>query len=256
MSRSLYIAASGMAAQQTRLDNIANNIANVGTTAFKKSNAAFEDLLYQELDTVASPDAGIMAELGGGVRLSALERDHTQGSLKETGNPLHLAIEGKGFFAVESAAGERLYTRDGTFTRSADGQMITAGGLRVAGDIQFPEDTQRVRIDADGTVRATMAGDDGTEVILGELELVTVDSPNALKSMGRNLYAATPESGEPRRWEAGVDGQVAQGMLETSNVDVAVELITLIEAQRAYELNSKVVQATDEAMQVAANLKR
>jgi flagellar basal-body rod protein FlgG len=256
MSRSLYIAASGMAAQQTRLETVANNIANVGTTAFKRSNGAFEDLMYQELSTVASPESGVMAELGGGVRLAAMERDHAQGSLKETSNPLHMAISGKGFFTVEDANGGQLYTRDGTFTRSGDGQLITSGGLRVAGDINFPDDTQRVVVDADGTVRATMAGAGEQEVVLGQLELVTVDNPNALKSMGGNLYSATPESGDPRRWEAGTDGQINQGMLETSNVDVAVELIQLIEAQRAYELNSKVVQATDEAMQVAANLKR
>lgn len=254
--RSLYIAASGMAAQQNRLDNVANNIANVGTTAFKKSNAAFEDLLYQELPTTSNPEAGVPAELGGGVRLAAMLRDHTQGSMKETGNPLHLAISGNGFFTAEDASGMRMLTRDGTFARSADGQLITNGGYRVGGDIQIPEDARTLTIDADGTVRATLAGDDTTEVILGELELVTVDNPSALKSMGGNFYAATPESGDPRRWEVGVDGQINQGMLEGSNVDVAVELVTMIEAQRAYELNSKVIQAADEAMQVAANLKR
>ncbi|MCA9570863.1 MAG: flagellar hook-basal body complex protein, partial [Myxococcales bacterium] len=162
-----------------------------------------------------------------------------------------------GFFAVEDPSGARMYTRDGTFTRSADGQLITAGGLRVAGDIVFPDDTQNVRISPDGTVSVTLAGGDGmSEVVLGELELVTVDNPNTLRSLGNNLYAATAESGEPRRWEAGIDGRVAQGMVETSNVDVATELIELIEAQRAYELNSKVVQATDEALQVASGLKR
>lgn len=254
--RSLYIAASGMAAQQTRLETVANNIANVGTTAFKRSQGNFEDLLYQELSTVSDPDTGILAELGGGTRLSGMRRDHTQGSMKESANRLHLAIEGNGFFAVEGTNGERYYTRDGSFMRSADGSMVTSGGYRVGGDIVFPEGTTNVRFATDGTVSVQLGDSDSREVVIGEIEMVTVDNPGTLRSMGGNLYAATPESGEPRRWEAGIDGRIQQGMLETSNVDVATELVEMIEAQRAYELNSKVVQTTDEAMQVAANLKR
>lgn len=253
--RSLYIAASGMAAQQTRLETVANNIANVGTTAFKKSQGTFEDLLYQELATVSNPESGVLAELGGGVRLSGLRRDHAQGSFEQSSNPLHLAIEGNGFFAVDGPNGERMYTRDGSFLRGSDGTMVTSGGYRVGGDIVFPEGTNGIRIATDGTVSVQMDGS-SEEVVIGELEMVMVDNPNSLRSMGGNLYAATPESGEPRRWEAGTDGRIQQGMLETSNVDVAEELVEMIQAQRAYELNSKVVQTTDEAMQIAANLKR
>ncbi len=256
MSRSLHIAASGMAAQQLRLETIANNIANVGTTAFKRSRGSFADLLYQELVTVSNPDVGVVAELGGGVRVAALERDHQQGSLRNSGSPLHVAIEGKGFFVVEDPGGGRLLTRDGSFTRSADGQIVTAGGLRVGGDVVLPEGSSQIRITSDGTVYVRLDTEPDREVAVGNLELVIVDNPSTLRSLGSNLYATTPASGEPRRWEPGVDGQIAQFMLEGSNVDVAVELVELIEAQRAYELNSKVVQATDEAMQIAANLKR
>jgi len=254
MSRSLYIAASGMAAQQSRLDTVANNIANVGTTSFKRSRGAFEDMLYQEVATTAGVEGGT-AEVGGGVRLASLERDFRQGSLTETGNDLHIAISGSGFLQLDNVDGEPVYTRDGTLGRASDGTLVNATGLRVGGDIVIPEEVQRVVIDEDGTVRGVVAG--GTdEMVLGQLELAVFENPVGLRSLGGNLYAATPDSGDGQRWTAGQDGVVTQGFLEGSNVDVAQELITLIEAQRAYELNSKVVQAADEAMQVASNLKR
>jgi flagellar basal-body rod protein FlgG len=251
--KSLHIAASGMAAQQSRLDTVANNIANVGTTGFKRSRGAFEDLLYQEVAT-STGEQGARAEVGGGVRMAGLERDHRQGSLGETGNPLHVALSGRGFFVLEHVDGTPVYTRDGTFAKAADGTLVNSAGLRVGGDVVLPDDVNQVVIGQDGTVRGVTG--DGEEIVLGEIEIAVFENTAGLRSLGGNLYAETPESGEADRWEAGRDGAVQQGFLEQSNVDVANELIALIEAQRAYELNSKVVKAADEAMQVAANLKR
>ena len=252
--KSLHIAASGMAAQQSRLDTVANNIANVGTTGFKRSRGAFEDLLYQEVAT-STGEQGARAEVGGGVRLAGLERDHRQGTLGETGNPLHLALSGRGFFVLEHVDGTPVYTRDGTFAKAADGTLVNSAGLKVGGDIVLPDDITQVIIGQDGTVRG-LSPESTDEIVLGEIEVAVFENTAGLQSLGGNLYAATPESGDPDRWEAGRDGAMQQGFLEQSNVDVANELIALIEAQRAYELNSKVVKAADEAMQVAANIKR
>lgn len=254
MSRSLYVAASGMAAQQTRLDTVAHNIANVGTTAFKKSNGAFEDLLYQEVATTTGVDGGT-SEVGGGVRLAALERDHSQGTIQDTGNELDIAISGRGFLTVEGVDGTPVYTRDGAMRKGADGTLMTKSGLKIAGDIVVPPDVQDVVITEEGTVRGIVAGE-AREIVLGELEIAVFENPVGLRSIGGNFYAASEDSGDAERWEPGRDGRVNQGFLEGSNVDVAKELISLIEAQRAYELNSKVVQASDETMQVAAGLKR
>lgn len=250
MMKALQIAASGMSAQQTRIDTVANNLANVNTTSFKKSRTAFQDVYYQEL---AGGARGARAELGGGTRLAGLVKDHTSGTLEQTGDPLHIALAGPGYLQLTDAMGSPVYTRDGTLRVDADGLLRSASGLPVAGDIVVPEDTLELTIDIDGTVSALMEGDD-QPFVLGQLEVFQFTNPAGLKSLGSNQYAATGQSGVA----IFDDGQteVRQGHLEGSNVDVAEELIDLVTAQRAYELNSKVIQAADEAMQIAANLKR
>lgn len=253
--RALYTAATGMSAQQTRLDTVANNLANVSTTGYKKSRDAFEDLFYQEIAGAKQGEGAARLEIGGGVRLAAVERDFTQGSLRQTGDPLHLAVQGDAWFVVEDRNGQRLFTRDGTFRRDADGTMVTAGGLKLAGDISIPEDAERIEITSEGTVRVQLAGDPDYTV-LGEIELAAFVNPGGLAGQGNNLFAETPESGEALQVEPGVQAQLIQGWLEGSNVDVAAELIEMIEAQRAYELNSKVIQASDEVLGIAANLRR
>jgi flagellar basal-body rod protein FlgG len=249
--RALYVAASGMNAQQTRIDTVANNLANTNTTAFKASRGAFQDTFYQEL---ATGSRGTRADLGGGVQLSGLEKDHAIGAMRQTDDPLHVALDGPGFVAVEAADGQTVYTRDGAFRLDADGNLTNSSGLRVAGDIQIPEDTEQVVIEADGTVLGVMAGDT-RPTTLGQLEIVSFANPSGLKAIGGNLYQASPESGDAVP-DYDVQTKVVQGNLESSNVDVAEELIELVMAQRSYELNSKVVQAADEAMQTAAALRR
>jgi len=250
--RALYVAASGMNAQQTRIDTVANNLANTSTTAFKKSRGAFQDTFYQEL---ATGSRGTRADLGGGVQLAGLEKDHTVGAVRDTGDPLHVALEGPGMITVVGADGRDRYTRDGAFRLDADGQLVTASGLHVAGDILVPEDTEQLIIEPDGTVSAVLAGDEGQATVLGQLEVVTFANPTGLRAEGGNLFSASAESGPPVL-DYDAETTLRQGALEGSNVDVAEELIELVMAQRAYELNSKVVQAADEAMQVAAGIRR
>lgn len=251
--RALYSAASGMTAQQTRLDTIANNLANVSTTGFKRSRDAFQDLFYQEMAYGGQGETGTRMELGTGTRVAGIERDQAQGMLIATSNPLNVGIQGDAMFVVETMDGERLYTRDGTFSKDADGMLVTAGGLRVGGDIEIPEEAELVTIDYDGTVHATVG--EGQDVVLGQIETVRFVNAAGLFARGNNLFAPTTASGEPIDVEPGA-AQLVQGYLEGSNVDVASELIDMIQAQRAYELNSKVIQAADETLQVAANLRR
>ena len=253
--RALYTAASGMSAQQLRLDTIANNLANVASTGFKRSRDSFQDLFYQQLTSGGQAVSAARMELGTGTRIVAVERDHTQGNLVSTGNVLHVALQGDGFFVLEGMDGVPMYTRDGTFSQDADGYMISAGGLRVGGDIQVPEDATSVRIDYDGTVHAVFS-DASRDVVLGQIEVVKFLNPAGLRAIGNNFLVPTLTSGDPMDVVAGTDTQVVQGYLETSNVDVATELIEMIQAQRLYEMNSKVVQAADETLGVAANLRR
>ncbi|MEE2751904.1 MAG: flagellar basal-body rod protein FlgG [Myxococcota bacterium] len=258
--RALFAAASGMTAQQTRIDNIANNLANVNTTGFKKSRAVFQDLFYQEMvgtsDEAADRASGAVAQVGAGVRMASVEKDHTQGGVVQTNNLLHVALDGNGYLAVETESGEQLFTRDGSFTQDSDGNLVTTGGLLVAGNINIPRDVQNVQILRDGTVQVIMADDSTEFTTVGQLEVSDFANRTGLRSLGGNLYAETPESGEPISVDLGEDVDVVQGFLETSNVDVADELIQMIMAQRAYELNSKVIQAADEALQMAASLRR
>lgn len=251
--RSLYTAASGMNAQQTRLDTVANNLANVNTTGFKKGRADFQDVFYQELTAGGQVAQGARAEVGSGVRLSGLQRNHTAGTLTHTGDGFHMAIVGEGFFELETPDGELVYTRDGTFSQDNEGTLVNASGYKLAGDFQLtPGDLMEVL--EDGTVQVTRS-DDPEPVTIGVIEVKQFTNASGLKAMGGNLFVETAESGEATLPPQGQNA-IRQGYLEGSNVDAAEELVTMILAQRAYELNSKVIQAADETMQVAANLRR
>lgn len=252
--RALYAAATGMAAQQTRLDSIANNLANVQTTGYKKSRENFQDLMYQELTHGGLGASSARIEVGSGVRLAAVDKDFAQGSLTQTGRPLDLAIEGPGFFEVQGPAGERMFTRDGSFRLDPSGQVVTASGLSVGG-LSIPQGAENVRVDETGQVFAEWS--DGRESSLGQLQIVDFLNPTGLRSLGGNVYQATPTSGQPRPVVPGQDRvAVRQYALEGSNVDVAEELVGMILTQRAYELNSKAVQAADETLRTVANLRR
>ena len=257
--RALFAAATGMTAQQNRIDTVANNLANVNTTAYKKSRAVFQDLFYQEMvssnEQNAERASGSTAQLGAGVRTAAIHKDHSGGTVVQTGDALHVAIDGAGYFTVETESGEQVYTRDGSFTQDSDGNLTTAGGLLVGGNINIPQGVNDLEILRDGTVQVVMP-EDNDYTVVGQLEVMDFSNRAGLQALGGNLFQETPESGQPIPVETGLDVSVVQGFLETSNVDVSEELIEMIMAQRAYELNSKVIQAADETMQLAASLKR
>jgi flagellar basal-body rod protein FlgG len=201
--RALYSAATGMAAQQTRLDSIANNLANVQTTSFKKSRESFQDLYYQELTHGGLDMGSAHVEVGSGVKLAEVAKDFSMGSPTDTGRELDVAIEGRGFFEVQGPGGERFFTRDGHFTLNANGELITASGLSLGG-IQIPEDVVRVRIEDDGAVQGEMS--DGRQFALGRLQLADFMNPSGLRSVGGNMYQQSSSSGEPMPVEAGQDG--------------------------------------------------
>lgn len=266
MIRSLHTAASGMEAQQLRIDTIANNLANVNTNGFKKSRAEFQDLFYQQLRAPGAPQtsrgSGLQAgppaglEVGMGTRPVATQKIFSMGELMQTNNPLDVAIEGDGFFRVTRPDGSFAYTRAGAFKTNADGLLVTAEGQPLDPSIIVPQETVSVLIDPDGTVKAQASGDvDAVEI--GRVELVQFVNPAGLQSLGHGLYAETQASGQALYGFPGENGlgQLSQGMLETSNVKVVEEMIDLIAAQRAYEINSKVVQATDEMLRNMAQMR-
>ena len=266
MIRSLHTAASGMEAQQLRIDTIANNLANVNTTGFKKVRAEFQDLFYQELRQAGAPQATRAAaiqsgppvglEVGQGTRPVASQKIFSMGELMQTNNPLDVAIEGQGFFKVQRADGSFAYTRAGAFKTNADGIVVTAEGQPLDPVIVVPPDTVHMIIDNDGTVKAQGPGDvDAVEI--GRVELVQFVNNAGLHNLGHGLYAETTASGPPIYGFPGEDGLgfVSQGMLESSNVKVVEEMIDLIAAQRAYEINSRVIQTTDEMLQRVTNLR-
>ena len=262
MNPGLRAAASGMAAQQLRVDTIANNLANVNTTGFKKSQVSFEDVLYQTLEGTrivnyqGSETVGPM-QVGRGVRTAAILREHSQGSTEQTGRALDLAINGEGFFQVQRPDGTTGYTRDGTFTISDTGTLVTASGYTLLPGITVPSEATGVNVSAAGVVSATIASSTDP-VQLGQIQLARFVNPSGLLSLGENLYAQTAASGQPMTGTAHADGfgQVLQGTLETSNVDVVTEMVDMISAQRAYEVNSKAIQAADEMIQEANGLLR
>jgi flagellar basal-body rod protein FlgG len=260
MMRALSTAASGMQAQQLNVDTISNNLANVNTPGFKKTRVRFQDLLYQDLRPSGSPSRmGPPAELavGHGTKLSSTERAFRQGTTEETGNPLHVLIEGNGFFQIQRPDGELAYTRDGAFALSADGTMVTSDGFYLEPQITIPDGAAAVSISPEGIVSVRYHdGSDEDEV--GQIELARFYNPTGLRSLGRNQYAPTEASGDPIVGTPGLDGfgTVLSGYLEGSNVEVVDEMVALITAQRAYEINSKAITTADEMLQAATALVR
>ena len=259
MHPALWIAKTGLDAQQTQMAVVTNNLANVNTTGFKRGRAVFADLLYQ---TVRQPGAqssqdsqlpsGLM--LGTGVRSVATEKLFTQGNIVQTGNQLDLAVNGRGFFQILLPDGTRAYSRDGSFQLSANGELVNSNGYALDPGITIPEQTQSVTIGADGTVSVLVAGESSpTEV--GQLQLADFINPAGLQPMGENLFLETAASGDHQAATPGEDGvgTLVQGSLESSNVNVVEELVNMIETQRAYEMNSKAIATTDEMLAFVTN---
>lgn len=249
MLRALSSSTAGLLAQQLRVDIAANNIANVQTTGFKAGRASFSDLLSGRLEKETVPLGGtaVRAQVGAGAGLTAVLRDFAPGMPLETGRPLDLAIEGEGFFGIDRPdGGERLYTRDGTFYVDAEGNLVTAGGDPVAPGIQVPEGAVDVTVRSDGTVTALNA--EGEPEELGRLNLYTFPNPGGLEARGGNLFAATEASGEATEGLPGEEGvgTLRSGCLEASNVDLAPEMVTLVEAYRAFQINARMVQTSDD----------
>ena len=260
--RSLFTAASGMEAQQLRIDSIANNLANVNTTGFKKWRPEFQDMFYEILRAPGATGADGSSlptgvQVGHGVRNSSISRVFGQGDRVSTGQDLDLAVDGDGFFQVEKTGGETLYTRDGAFKRDRDGNMVTSSGYQLVPNIAVPTDAIQVTILPDGTVSALLAGQVEPSEI-GQLELARFVNPAGLRALGGNLFAPTEASGDPETGSPDADGfgAVTQGFLEMSNVNVAEELVQMILAQRAFETNSRVIQAGDEMMRNVASMAR
>ncbi len=255
MIRSLWIAKTGLEAQQTNMDVISNNLANVNTDGFKRSRAIFEDLMYEQIRQPGAQvgDANQLPtglQLGAGVRTVATERIHTQGNLRNTGNTLDLAISGKGFLQVEMPDGTSAYTRNGSLQLDQNGQLVTGGGYPIQPAIMIPDNALTVEISRDGTVSVTQPGNAGASIQVGQLELTTFVNPSGLLSMGENLYAATDASGAETASTPGLDGAglILHKYTETSNVNVAEELVNMIATQRAYEMNSKAITTSDQML--------
>ena len=255
MINSLHISKTGMQAQQTQMDVISHNLANVSTSGFKRGTAIFEDLIYQNLrqvggNTAEQAELPTGLQIGLGVRTVATARSYTQGSLQQTGNNLDVAINGGGFFQIEMPDGETAYTRDGNFKVNAQGEVVTSSGYRVLGGVTVPQDARSVTIGADGIV-SVMVGNNPAPQQAGTIELATFINPAGLEPRGQNLFTETQASGNPITGTPGTEGlgQVVQGFLETSNVNVVQELVTMIQTQRAYEMNSKAIQTSDQMLQ-------
>jgi len=262
MSRAMRTAATGMLAQELYIDTIANNLANVNTTGFKKSKVEFQDLLYQNVRPAGTSAVELSQRpsairVGYGVRVVALQKMFTQGEHQPTNNPLDLVIEGDGFFQVRLPSGELRYTRDGAFKLSSEGVIVNSDGFILEPEIRIPENATGINIGSDGTVSVTLAGESVPQEI-GQIELVRFINPAGLDNQGRNLYKQSIASGEPI---VGTPGQlgfgtIGQGYLEMSNVEVVEEMVNMIIAQRAYEVNTKAIRAADDMLAMANHLKR
>ena len=262
MIRSLWTSATGMQAQALNLDVIANNLANVNTAGFKKSRAEFQDLLYETLrpaGTSSSQDTQVPTgiQIGHGTRPSTVLKIFSQGNMENTQNELDLAIEGDGFFQIILPNGETAYTRDGSFKLDSDGLIVNSDGFALEPEISIPSDALSISVGIDGTVSVLQAGDSIPSEI-GTIELARFVNPAGLISTGRNLYITSEASGDEMTGTPGEDGlgSIAQGFLEMSNVSVVDEMVSMITAQRAYEVNSKSIQTADEMLQMANNIKR
>lgn len=254
-SAALHIARTGLDAQDMRMRVISNNLANVNTTGYKRDRAAFETLAYQTITAAGAPSTSQSQyatglNLGTGVRIQGTERIDTQGTLATTGNALDLALDGDGYFQISLPSGQLAYTRSGNFSRSAQGLLVTAEGYQVQPGITIPEGATSVTIGSDGTVSATIAGQTEPSQI-GQIQVAGFPNSAGLQSTGDNYLTETAASGAANLGIAGQDGRgnIRQGMLEGSNVNVVEELVDMIETQRAYEVNSKMIKATDEMLQ-------
>ncbi|MDX2103578.1 MAG: flagellar basal-body rod protein FlgG [Alphaproteobacteria bacterium] len=260
--RSLNTAATGMLAQQLNVEVISHNIANLSTTGFKRSRAEFQDLLYQNERRVGSTssDAGTTVptgtQVGLGVKTAAVYRMHDQGNLLPTNNPLDLAIQGLGFFQIELPNGETAYTRAGAFQLNQEGRIVTADGLTLLPGLTVPEQALSVTVNSSGQVLVRTPGNVDPQNV-GQIQLVTFINEAGLQAIGNNLFLQTPASGQPQEGAPGADafGTVLQGFLETSNVNVVSEITSLITAQRAYEMNSRVIETSDQMMQTVSQLR-
>ncbi|MFK7962749.1 MAG: flagellar basal-body rod protein FlgG [Burkholderiaceae bacterium] len=254
MFRSLWIAKTGLNAQQTQLDAISHNLANVSTTGFKRSHAQFEDLLYQNIrqaggQTTQQTTLPTGLQLGTGVRPVATSRIFTQGGLQESGNPLDMAISGNGFFPLALPDGSTGYTRDGSFRVDGQGQVVNANGYPISPPMVVPADTEKITVGKDGTVTAIVIGNP-VPVQLGQVQLAVFANPAGLDPKGQNMYAETGASGNPVIATPGLigAGTINQGFVETSNVNVVEELVAMIQTQRAYEINSKAISTSDQML--------
>ncbi len=261
MLRSLYTAALGMSAQQAGVDNIANNLANANTNGYKRTNLVFQDLLYENVQTASTVEgaqAGDVSSLqiGQGAAAVASVKSFIQGSLNDTGNSLDLALNGDGFLQVKRPDGSLAYTRDGALTRNSDGLIVTHSGLVLEPEIAIPPGAVALKIGQDGQVLVGLSGEPDL-FELGQIELARFTNPAGLRPIGGNLYEQTGSSGEPFIGTPGQDGvgTIMQGFVEASNVDVVQEMVNLITAQRAYEINSKMVSTSEQMLQIANNLK-
>jgi flagellar basal-body rod protein FlgG len=253
----LHVARTGLDAQNHRMQVIANNLANVNTTGFKRDRASFQTLAYQIRTPAGAPSSAqnqfaIGLNLGTGVQINGTARIETQGTLTTTGNALDMAIEGAGYFQVQMPDGRTGYSRAGDFSLSSDGTIVTSDGMALQPQIQVPEGATAIAIGQDGTVSATLAGQ-AAATELGRIEIARFTNPAGLQSIGNNLLLETSASGAPQTGAAGEAGRgsIRSGALEASNVNVVEELVDMIETQRAYEVNSKMIQSTDEMMRNA-----
>ena len=259
MEQSLWIAKTGLEAQQTRMSVVSNNLANVNTTGFKRSNTIFQDLLYQNVRQAGGQTSqdtqlpsGLM--LGTGTRVVATEKLYSQGNIIKSENPLDVAIQGRGFFQVLLPDGTLAYTRDGTFQMDSQGQLVTSTGYQIQPAVTIPDGAQGITIGNDGTVSVSLTGQ-ATPTQVGSLQLADFVNPAGLQAIGENLALETAASGSPQTGTPGLNGlgQTLQGSRESSNVNVVEELVDMIETQRAYEMNSKAVQTTDEMLRFIVN---
>ncbi len=262
MNRALRTAATGMYAQQLNVDTIAHNLANVNTTGFKKSRPEFQDLMYQTLKTTGvsqNPNVQVPGELqvGTGAIPISTNRSFIQGDMQPTQNQLDVGIEGEGFLQVRRPDGTIAYTRDGSFKISGEGTLVTSQGYLVEPALTFADDTASISIATDGTIEATSTGS-AESFKVGQFELAKFINPAGLRSIGGNLFVETVASGTPMVGMAGSEGfgEIKQGMLESSNVDVVEEMVSMITAQRAYEINAKTIKTVEDMLSIANNVKR
>jgi flagellar basal-body rod protein FlgG len=255
MIRSLWIAKTGMESQQTKLDAVSNNLANVATNGYKRAGVVFEDLMYQNLRQAGSATSEQSTlptglQIGLGVRAAATSRNFSQGTLNQTSNNLDMAIEGNGFFQIQMPDGTTGYSRDGAFQLDANGQLVTQSGYAVQPGITIPANARTVSVGKDGSVSVTLP-QQATPQVVGQIQLASFVNPAGLEALGGDVFAETAASGTPNAGAPGANGlgTVRSGFVEGSNVNVVEELVTMIATQRAYEMNSKAIQTSDQMLQ-------